>query len=104
MIQSLNNRFILETYKEDRGLKAEVKNGFAMVAQKVSLKGLKLLADIQGSQAGGAYFNYKKGDIAYIREANLQSAPWAKAAFTSDAIEGEFMIVDASYIEFVVTQ
>jgi hypothetical protein len=96
--RSLNGRFILESYKEDRALKATVQNGFAMVSQKVSLKGLKLLADVQN--ATGQYIAYR-GDIAYIREASLQNQPWAKATFTSDAIEGEFMIVDQAHIEFV---
>lgn len=96
--RSLNGRFILESYKEDRALKATVQNGFAMVSQKVSLKGLKLLADVQNAQ--GQWIAYK-GDIAYIRESSLQSQPWAKATFTSDAIEGEFMIVEALHIEYV---
>lgn len=96
---SMNGRFILETYKEDRALKATVSNGFAMVSQKVSLKGLKVLADVM-SPVTGQYLA-RKGDLAYIREASLQSQPFAKASFTSDNIEGEFMIVDISHIEFV---
>lgn len=96
--RSLNGRFIVESYKEDRALKATIQNGFAMVSQKVSLKGLKLLADVQNSQ--GQWIAYK-GDIAYIRESSLQSQPWAKATFTSESIEGEFMIVEQLHIEFV---
>lgn len=96
---AMNGRFILETYKEDRALKATVTNGFAMVQQKVSLKGLTVLADVT-SPVTGQYLA-RKGDKAFVREASLQSQPWAKASFTSDAIEGEFMIVDMSHIEFV---
>jgi len=96
--RSVNGRFIVESYKEDRALKATVQNGFAMVSQKVSLKGLKLLADVQNAQG---QWIAMKGDIAYIREASLQSQPWAKSTFTSDAIDGEFIIVEQSYIEFV---
>lgn len=96
--RALNGRFILESYKEDRALKATVQNGFAMVSQKVSLKGLKLLADVQNAQ--GQLIAYK-GDIAYIRESFLQSQPWAKATFTADAIEGEFIIAEQAHIEFV---
>ncbi len=96
--RSLNGRFIVESYKEDRALKATVQNGFAMVQQKISLKGLKLLADVQLSD--GQWIAYK-GDTVYIKEGALQSQPWAKHAFTSDAIEGEFMIVEQTYIEFV---
>lgn len=96
---SMNGRFILETYKEDRALKATVSNGFAMVQQKVSLKGLTVLADVFSPVNGQPLA--RKGDKAFIREASLQSQPWAKASFTSDAIEGEFMIVEMTYIEFV---
>lgn len=96
---AMNGRFILETYKEDRALKATVSNGFAMVQQKVSLKGLTVLADVFSPVTGQPLA--RKGDKAFIREASLQSQPWAKASFTSDAIEGEFMIVDVSHIEFV---
>lgn len=99
--RSLNGRFIVESYKEDRGLKTTVQNGFAMVQQKVSVKGLKLLTDVQN--ASGQYIAYK-GDIVYIRESSLQSQPWAKATFTSDAIEGEFIIVEQSHVEFVDKQ
>jgi hypothetical protein len=96
---SMNGRFILEAYKEDRALKATVVNGFAMVQQKVTLKGLTVLADVYSTINGQPLA--RKGDKAYIREASLQSQPFAKATFTSDAIEGEFMIVDISHIEFV---
>lgn len=98
---SLNGRFIVETYKEDRALKATVSNGFAMVQQKVSVKGLTLLADVMNSD--GQYIAHK-GSKVYIREGNLQAAAWAKVSFTSEAIEGEFMIVEQQYIEFVERQ
>lgn len=96
--RSINGRFILESYKEDRALKATVQNGFAMVSQKVSLKGLKLLADVQNAQ--GQWIAYK-GDIAFVRESSLQSQPWAKSTFTSEGIEGEFIIVEQAHIEYV---
>lgn len=94
------NKFIVESYKEDRGLKATVQNGFAMVSQKVQIKGLKLLANVVVA-VNGSKIEYNVGSIVYIKEANLQSQPWAKQVFTSDIIEGEFMIVDSSYVEFV---
>jgi hypothetical protein len=99
--QSLPNKFIVETYKEDRGLKATVTNGFAMVSQKVQIKGLKLLADAFVN-IGVTTIHYPIGSTVYIKEASLQSQAWAKQSFTSDAIEGEFMIVDQAHIEFVV--
>jgi len=96
---SMNGRFILESYKEDRALKATVQNGFAMVSQKVSLKPLTVLTDVYSPVTGQSLA--RKGDKAYIREASLQNQPWAKQTFTSDNIEGEFIIVEIAHIEFV---
>jgi hypothetical protein len=42
---SLNNRLILEAYKTDGTIKANVQNGFATIAQKVQLKGLRVLVE-----------------------------------------------------------
>lgn len=94
------NRFILESYKEDRALKTVEKNGFAMVSQKISLKGLRLLADAN-IMFQGAYGFYPAGSIAYVKEGALQSAAWAKIAFTAEGIEGEFIIADPLAVEFV---
>lgn len=99
MNQSIN-KFIVETYKEDRALKATVTNGFAMVSQKVQVKGLRLLADAIIA-VNGCETLFMEGSTVYIKEASLQSQPWAKASFTSDAIQGEFMIVDMAHVEFV---
>lgn len=100
MIESLN-KFIVETYKEDRALKATVQNGFAMVSQKVQVKGLKLLAAAKIA-TNGNIMHYPEGSTVYIKEAALQSQPWAKQAFTApEAIMGEFMIVDQAHVEFV---
>lgn len=96
---SMNGRFVLESYKEDRALKATVQNGFAMVSQKVSLKPLRVLADVYSPVTGELLA--KAGDKAYVREAYLQSQPWAKQTFTADGIEGEFMIAEMAHVEFV---
>ena len=99
---ALNGRVILETYKEDRSLKAEVSNGFAMIQQKIRVTGLKALADgmIPNGTKYGQYIN--KGDLVYIKEKSLRDAPWAKDSFVSEAIDGQFMIVDSSHVEFIV--
>lgn len=99
--QSLN-RYIVETYKEDRALKATVQNGFAMVSQKICLKGLKLLANAVVA-VGDTHFEYPIGSTVYIKESSLQSQPWAKVSFSSESIEGNFMIVDPIHVEFVVS-
>jgi hypothetical protein len=94
------NKYIVETYKEDRALKAEVKNGFAMVQQKVTVKGLKLLADAVITM-GGTALEIPAGSVVFIKEGALQSQPWAKAAFSAEGVEGDFMIVEPNFVEFV---
>lgn len=101
---ALNQRFIVEAYAEDRGLRADVRNGFAMVSQKVTVKGLKLLVDVDSVSNSPVTRSARKGDLVYIREEYLVTAAWAKKRFSSDAIEGDFMIVDAQFVEFVVPQ
>lgn len=101
---SVNNRLLVESYKEDRGLKATVNSGFAMVSQKVNVKGMKVLMDAELTVGNQLWGRVRKGDIVYIREEYLHSQPWAKKSFTSEAVEGDFMIVDLQYVEFVVPQ
>lgn len=99
---SLNNRLVLEPYITDRALKANVSSGFAMVQQKVALKGLKVLVDAV-LLTGSATTRYiKKGDIAYIREELLHTQIWAQKTLECDVIEDKFIIVDMVHVEFVV--
>lgn len=109
---SLNNRFIVEPYVTDRGLKATERNGFAMITQKISLKGLRLLVDAQltgfgqqstaydGISASGP-LRVPAGSLIYIREELLHTQIWAQKPLECDSIEGKFIIVDASNVEFV---
>ena len=98
--QSLNNRFILEPYKNDRTLKSNASTGFAIVQQKVSVVGLTLLADAEIT-FNGLGRTFDKGSIVYIKEELLFTQPWAQKVYESDAIEGKFIIVDSTYIEFI---
>lgn len=94
---SLNSRLIVETYKADRTLKSVERNGFAMISQKVSVVGLKVLVTTKLSD--GTYIH--SGDKAYIREEYLHTSPWAKKVFESDAISEPFIIVDINNVEFI---
>lgn len=99
---SINNRFIVETYQKE-GLRAEVKNGFAMISQKMRVKGLKLLVETHVRDGRGeTLMVLPKGSLIYIREEYLHGQPWAKQVFESDAVEAPFLIVDQNYVEFVV--
>lgn len=96
---SINNRLILETYKKD-GLQATVSKGFASVQQKVSLKGLKVLMDAQIVLHGTMQF-IPAGSTAYIKEEKLHSSEWALKPLRCDTLPMEFIVVDATHVDFV---
>jgi len=96
------NKLILEPYKAE-ALKSEIRHGIAMVGQKNRVIGLKLLVDADAS-INSVSVILKKGSTVYIREEVLHNSPWAKNTLKSSAVEGDFIIVDASHIEFVEDQ
>lgn len=93
---SLNNRIIVETYKKE-GLRAEIKNGFALLAQKITHKGLKVLVDAK--LADGTFIT--KGSMAYFREETLHTAQWAMKPLTCPIIESEYLVADIAHVDFV---
>lgn len=97
---SLNNQLVLEKYKTNGSMKAVERNGMSFISQKVSVVGLKVLLDAK--LANGTYV--RKGATAYIKEALLFSQPWAKETLQSNAIEGEFMLIDAAHVSFIVPE
>lgn len=97
---SLNNRLILEVYKTDKSLRANVSNGFATIAQKNGLKGLKVLVDANICQQGITTL-VKSGQIAYIREELLHTQAWAVKSMECDTLSVPFIIVDANFVEFI---
>lgn len=96
---SLNNRIIVEQYIKE-GLKAKIQGGIATPGQRDGLKGLRVLVDAFLSN-GTTVTKVPKGATVYIREEVLHSHPWASKPLTSDKIEGKFLIVELSYVEFI---
>lgn len=94
---SLNNRLIVEAYKKE-ALRGEVKNGFSFLAQKITSKGLRVLADAKLTDGTVIL----KGSMAYFREETLHTAPWATKSLQSDAIEGDFLVVDIVHADYIV--
>jgi hypothetical protein len=93
-------KLIVETYKGDRTLRTEVKNGFATISQKIKVVGLKTLANANYA-VGNCYVTVNKGATVYVREELLHTQAWAKQQLESDAIEGQFMVIDPMYVEFI---
>lgn len=94
---ALNDRFILEAYKTDKSLQAKVSSGFATVAQKTALKGLKVLVGTTLSDGR----EVPAGAIAYIKEQFLHNQPWATAALDCESIKGQFIVVEKNFIDFI---
>ena len=100
MKQSINGRFILAPYASERVIKAKETNGFAMISQKTSVIGLKMLVDTKLNNGDVV----RAGCMAYLKEELLYTQPWAKAVYDSPGVEGKFIIVDQMYVDFVIGQ
>lgn len=94
--RSLNNRIIVEAYKKE-ALKSEIKNGFATIQQKASLKGLRVLMDAKLSDGTLVL----RGSTAYIKEESLHTQAWAQKVLDSSTLGTPFIIVDASQVEYI---
>lgn len=94
---SLNNRLVVETYKTDKSLRANVSNGFATIAQKSGLKGLRVL--IGTTLSDGRHI--PAGSTAYIKEELLHTATWASKPLEADTIPVPFLVVEMSVVDFV---
>jgi hypothetical protein len=98
---SLNNRLIVEAYKTDGTIKANVQSGFATIAQKVQLKGLRLLVDAFVTVNSSEPMHVPAGSKVYIREEYLYTQPWAKKVFECDTLSEKFIVVEAAHVEFI---
>lgn len=97
---SLNNRIIVEAFKNDKSLRAaNAASGFATIAQKSGLKGLRVL--IGTTLTDGR--EIPAGSTAFVREEILHNAPWAKVAMDCEAIPAPFFIVEMTYVDFIST-
>lgn len=95
MKYSLNDTFITEVYKQGQGLRAEIKNGFASVAQKSHLHGLKLLVDAKLTDGK----TVPAGSVIYVAEDILSTQEWAKRIKKADFLEEqEFIMIQKQHV------
>lgn len=99
-MKSVNNKIIVELYKESRGVTPTINKGFASIKQKQNLVGLKVLCDAT-IVYGQIETVIKKGDVVYFTEETLYNSPWAKNALTSDAFKGTFAVAEGSQVILV---
>lgn len=98
---SFNNCLILEPYLKTKEIKqTEVATGFVMAQAKVSLEGLKLLSDAV-VQNGTETIHIPKGSVAYFKEEILLTQPWSRKTYSSNSIDGGFIIGNFNDVVFV---
>lgn len=97
---TLNDKLLVEPYKLGQGLKPEIRNGLAVVEQKVNLVGLKLLADAKLNSGE----ILEKGAVIYFREEDLcnKMSVWAQRQMKSDFTEDKFLIADKKDVVAIV--
>lgn len=93
---SLNNKLIVEVYKKE-ALRSKIKDGFAFVDQKLTLKGLKILVNAKLND--GTLI--PMGSYAYIKEETLHTQQWAQKSYESSFFDQPVLIVDMIYVEFI---
>jgi hypothetical protein len=90
------NKLLVEAYVNE-GLKAkQMATGFIGVQQKLDTKPLKVLVDAK--LADGKII--QKGTLAHVKEEFLMTSPAAKKILESEKIEGKFIVIDISNVEF----
>jgi hypothetical protein len=93
---SFNNKLILEVYKHTQ-IQAENRSGWVTPGQKNNLKGLRVL--ITAILTDG--MSVPVGSRAWIKEESLHTCQWAKNKLKSDTLDGEFIVVNMSDVEYV---
>lgn len=96
-MKSVNNKLILEPYKSKGKIESKVSSGFATIAQKSTLVGLKLLADGK-VMIGKDMVDVQRGQIAYFPEEVLHAHDWSKKTFHLEGSEENFIIADSVYV------
>lgn len=89
---SLNGLLIVAPYDRGQGVKVEVKSGFATVAQKNDVVGLKLLVAVNLNGK-----TYPAGSTVFFREDDLASKPWAKEIRKVIGEQESFLIIDSKF-------
>lgn len=99
-MRSLNNRLILEQYKKE-AIKTDISGGFARMAQKISLKGLKVLVGTvlaDGTQVPAGSTAFLKEE--YLHNANARGV--TLPTFENSEIHDQpFIIVDLLNVEIL---
>jgi hypothetical protein len=99
-MMSLNNKVICEPYTGGKGLKSEVKSGFASIKQKNSLVGLKVLVEATIT-VGSKIINIPAGSIAFFNEETLYLHQQYHNPIENEVLGQPFIIAESAHIIMV---
>lgn len=94
---TVNNKILCEAYGGGKGLKAEVKSGFATVQQKNSLVGLKTLA-LALVRNGDEILEIPAGSTLYFSEEIIYLHQQYHTALKNDLFEKPAVLADFSHV------
>jgi len=98
-MMSLNNKIICEPYTGGKGVKAEVKSGFASV-KRSQLVGLKVLVDAN-VLVGTEVLNILKGSTIYITEEHLKIHEKYNHPMENAAVGQPFVVAEFAHVVMV---
>lgn len=96
-MMTVNNKIFCEPYTGGKGLKSEVKSGFATVQQKNNLVGLKVLANAVVKH-GDRLMEIPKGSVLYFNEETLYVQQQYHAPLKNDVLGEPCVIADFSHV------
>ena len=99
MITSLNGKIICEPYSGGKGIKSEVKSGFAVVKRK-ELVGLKVLVHAHIVQ-GDKIKEIPVGSTVYITEENLTINQTYSSPMENEAVGAPFIVAEYNHVVMV---
>jgi len=95
---TLNNKILCEPYLGGKGLKSEVKSGFATVQQKNNLVGLKVLANAHVKVSADKTLEIGAGSIVYFNEETLYTYPQYHSPIKNDVLDQPCILANFDHV------
>lgn len=97
-MRSTNQLLVCEPYIGSTGLKSKISSGVAIIQQKTTLIGLKVMMDFKISK----HESLKKGDTVYIKEEiMMQFKDQYSRKLDCKDVDGEFILVNFAHVAFI---
>jgi hypothetical protein len=96
-MMTVNNKIFCEPYTGGKGLKSEVKSGFATVQQKNNLVGLKVLATAT-VRNGDKLLEIPQGAVVFFNEETLYLHQQYHTPIKNDILKEPCVIADFAHV------